>query len=76
MNGPPELHAVEQSFDIAGNSVRGHYQCCVERVDVLARNCSLGVADQCRDSHLGEAEIIRDAGKAVPKNVRCYPGER
>ena len=34
------------------------------------------MADQGSDRDLGEAEVIRDAGKAVPEHMRCHIPER
>ena len=62
-------------MDVAGDRVGGHDQGGVERVDVVARDRSLRMADQGGDGDLRETEIVRDAGEAVAENVRGDVGQ-
>ena len=76
VGGLLELLPVKQALNVAGDRVRGHDQGRVERVDVFAGDGALGVADQGRDRHLGEAEIVADAREAVSQDVGRDIGER
>lgn len=38
-------------------------------MDILARDRTLGVANECGDGDFGETKIIGDAGEAVPQDV-------
>jgi hypothetical protein len=60
-----ELDALKQPLDITGDSICGHDAGGVERVDILAGDRTFGVANQRRDGHLGEAEVVGDAREAV-----------
>lgn len=64
-----ELDAVKEALDIACNCIRSHDEDAVNRVDVLARNRSRRMADECSNRAFCEAKIIRRAGEAMPKNV-------
>lgn len=53
----------------------GHDQRRVERASyVVAGDGALRMADQSSDSDLGKAEIVCNAGKAVPQDVWCDVG--
>lgn len=60
-----ELDPVEQSLDVTGDGVGSHDEGGVDCMNILARHGTLGVADQRSDRHLGEPEIVGDAGEAV-----------
>ena len=63
-------------MNVAGDRIGGHDERRVECVNIFARHRTFGVADQRGDRHLGEAEIVGDAGKAVAQDVRGDTDER
>ena len=73
---PPEFHPFEQRLHVPRHRVGGHDQGGVKCVDVLARARTHGESDQRSDGDLGEAEVVGDAGEAVPQDVGCHIPER
>jgi hypothetical protein len=70
-----ELDAVEQSLDVARDRISRHDERRIERMDIFTRDRHLRVANEGRDRDLCEAEVIRDACKAVPQHVGGDVGE-
>jgi hypothetical protein len=61
---------VKESLNVARDRARSHDERCVERMNIFACYRTLGMADQGGDGHLGKAEIVGDARKAVAQDVR------
>ena len=70
VGGLLEFDPVEQALNVTGDRVRRHDQRGIKRMNVLARNRSLRMTDKGRDRDLREPEIVRDAGEAVPQDMR------
>ena len=64
-----ELLPIEQPLNVAGDCVRRHDEGRVERMNIFAGDGPLCMADQGRDRHLREAEIIADTREAVAQNM-------
>ena len=64
-----EFLPVERALNVASDRVCSHDEGRVERVDIFAGDGTFGVADQRRDRHLGEAEIVADARKTMSQDV-------
>lgn len=71
-----KLNPVQQTRDVARDSIGGHDQCRVERMDILPRDRPLGMPDKRSDRYFGEAQIVGDAGKAVPQDMGRYAVKR
>lgn len=55
---------------VASYRVRSHDERSVKRMEVIARHRTLGVTNQCRNGHLGKAEVVGDTREAEAQGVR------
>lgn len=64
-----EYGSVKKRRNISRERVGRHDQGGIQTMDVFARHRAFRVADQCCDRNFREAQIIGNAGKAVPQNM-------
>lgn len=70
-----KLYSVKETLDVSRDSADGHDQDGVERVDILARDQSRRMADECGDRAFGKTEIVCETREAMPKDMGREVGQ-